>query len=150
MVNLNNYECKNQLDIFDYLKSKEAPPERCNKVKVGEIIYFVGYGVYQDYEDNLHRDFGKYRAKVTEVIGNSFKAYWHNSYVWLDMKDFKKRFFYMEEEAEKKRVEYMNTEGSIFYIYDGIYLATKECREAIKQSKENWRIYNVWNTVKCM
>jgi len=136
MTNLNNYECENQLDIFDYLKLQETPPESNNEVKVGEIIYFVGYCVYQDYEDNLHRDFCSFRAKVTEVKENSFKAYWHDLFVWLDMKDFKKRFFYMEKEAKKKRVEYMNTEGSIFYIYDGVYLATKECREAIKQSKE--------------
>lgn len=136
MTNLNNYECENQLDIFDYLKSQETLPERCNKVKTGETIYFVGYNLYADNEGYLHKNFSAYRAKVIEVSGNRFRASWHNSFVWLDMNDFEKRFFYMKEEAEKKRVEYMNTENSIFYIYDGVYLATKECHEAIKQGKE--------------
>lgn len=136
MNDLNNYECENQLDIFDYLKMQETPPERYNEVKLGEIIYFVGYRAYFDcdFSQIINKALGAYKCRVIAINNDTFEACLNNEFVTLKMNDYKTRYYYNREAAEAKRISAFDNDD--WEQYDGVYLATRECHKAIKQGKE--------------
>ncbi len=136
MNDLNNYECENQLDIFDYLKMQETPPERYNEVKLGEIIYFVGYRAYFDYDNSkiIDKVLGAYKCCVVAIKNDVFIASLNNEFVTLKMNDYKTRYYYNREAAEAKRISTFDNDD--WEQYDGVYLASKECHKAIKQGFE--------------
>ena len=106
MGKFDNYECDGQMNLFD-IKPNYTPPKKQISVKLGENIYFVGYRAWT-YEKEIHRDLAVLRCRITEIQGDHFLAnFGKYMSVWLSMDDFKKRWFYFREEADKRKQEIM-------------------------------------------
>ena len=86
-----------QLSIFDILETPKAK----NGVKVGEVIYFVGFRAWV--YDNTYRTMGSvYKLTVKKIYENGdFLAALGNYEIILNADDYRKRFWYLRAEADK-------------------------------------------------
>ena len=102
-----------QISMFEYLHKQKPKAE--NQAKIGERIFFVGYRGFIDADDD------------------SFKAELDKRYVYLKQKNYKKKWFYFREEAEKKRIEILSSayDGRGWKEAAGLYLCRDEDRDKL-------------------
>lgn len=98
MGKLESYECDGQMSIFDLMAEKPKPK---NVVKVGEVIYFVGYRAWRENGDGKERTLSSvYKLRVVETYENGdFLARLDNYEIVLNDSEYKKSFFYFRDEA---------------------------------------------------
>lgn len=128
-MNWDNYECDNQMTIFDFLNENQ---EKNEKPKVGEKIYFVGYRAWIDgVTFEFRRNLSIYKCQIIETAANTFKAKFNSEYVTLNYLDYGRRWFYIKEKAEPTRLNIM--QNDLWDYIEGVYLANQETHKILKE-----------------